>query len=125
VTHNGVEMVALVEELQVAQSELRDITAQGTMDAQGPLLQVLKVELLSEIKQVAEHVRQIRWLLQEMREKESDCNASEDGTREPEQELKGRFAPSLMEQVEELVRTKLSDQKGRRVNVEQEEDLNG
>jgi hypothetical protein len=106
VTHSGVELGALVEELQTAQSELNEMSTQGLMDGQRPLLRVLKVELLGEIKQVAEHVGQIRWLLQEIREKDSECDPR-DGT----QVLGERNPPSLMDQVEELVRAKLRDGK--------------
>jgi len=106
VTHSGVELGALVEELQAAHSELNEMSAQGLMDGQRPLLRVLKVELLGEIKQVAEHVGQIRWLLQEMRERDAEADPR-DGT----QLLRERNPPSLMDQVEELVRIKLRDDK--------------
>jgi len=106
VTHSGVEISALVEELQAAHAELSEMTTQGIIDGQRPLLRVLKVELLGEIKQTAEHVRQIRWLLQEMREKDV-----ESGAKDADPIARERSAPSLMDLVEDLVRSKLRDQK--------------
>ena len=105
-THSGVELSALLEELQAAHSELNQMSAQGLMDGQRPLLRVLKVELLGEIKQVAEHVGQIRWLLQEMRDKDVEGDP-----RDCSQVLRERNPPSLMDQVDELVRTKLRGEK--------------
>jgi len=101
VTHSGVELNSLVEELQAADSELSKMAEQGLMDGQRPLVRVLKVELLGEIKQAAEHVAQIRWLLQEIREKDGVSDS-----KDAVQMLRERNAPSLLDRVEEMVRAK-------------------
>jgi len=104
VTVNDTGMNALVEELQAAQGELEDAVSRGLLEGQRSLLRVLKVELLGQINEVAEHVRKLRWLLHEMVEKESDEELVETlrVLREP-------GGVTFVEQVEAIVSAKLSE----------------
>jgi hypothetical protein len=77
--------------------------SRGLLEGQRPLLRVLKVELFGQIKEVAEHVRQLRWLLHEMVEKENDEDLAE--TLRVMREGAGT---SFVEQVEAMVSAKLS-----------------
>ena len=101
--HSDVEIAGLVEELKAAQQEAHTARAQGLLDAQPPLLRVLKVELLGQIRAVALHVQQLRHHLGEVMEKETDqprlpasCEAG---------------APTMFEQVESIVTAKVRDEK--------------
>ena len=67
------------------------------------MLRVLKVELFGQIKEVAEHVRQLRWLLHEMVEKENDEDLAE-----TLRVMRERAGTSFVEQVEAMVSAKLS-----------------
>jgi len=72
VKYSDIEIAGLVEELKAAQEEAHSAIDQGLLDAPRPLLRVLKVELLGQIRAVATHVRQLRQLLHEVMEKETD-----------------------------------------------------
>ena len=101
---SNLEMSELVEELQAANHEIKDAVAWGLLEGRGPLLRVLKVEPLGQPKEVAEHVRQLRWLLHEMVEKENDEDLTETlGV------LHERGGATFVEQVEALVSAKLNE----------------
>src|SRR5437899_6643028 len=102
-TVSNIEMSELVLELQAANEELRGAVSRGLLEGQRPLLRVLKVELFGQIKEVAEHVRQLRWLLHEMVEKENDEDLAE-----TLRVMRERAGTSFVEQVEAMVSAKLS-----------------
>jgi len=103
VKYSDIEIAGLVEELKAAQEEAHSAIDQGLLDAPRPLLRVLKVELLGQIRAVATHVRQLRQLLHEVMEKETD-QAPLPTSYEP-------GAPTMLEQVESIVRAKARDDK--------------
>ena len=105
-TVSNIEMSELVLELQAANEELRGAVSQGLLEGQRPLLRVLKVELLSQIKEVGEHVRQLRWLLREIMEKENNEDLAE-----TLRVLRERGGATFFEHVEALVSAKLSSRK--------------
>ena len=92
-TVSNIEMSELVLELQAANEELRGAVSQGLLEGQRPLLRVLKVELLGQIKEVGEHVRQLRYLAETLRV------------------LRERGGATFFEHVEAIVSAKLSSRK--------------
>ena len=106
-TVSNIEMSELVLELQAANEELRGAVSQGLLEGQRPLLRVLKVELLGQIKEVGEHVRQLRWLLREIMEKENN----EEDLAETLRVLRERGGATFFEHVEAIVSAKLSSRK--------------
>jgi len=106
VTVSNIEMSELVLELQAANEELRGAVSQGLLEGQRPLLRVLKVELLGQIKEVGEHVRQLRWLLREIMENEYNEDLAE-----TLRVLRERGGATFFEHVEAIVSAKLSSRK--------------
>src|SRR5579864_7257834 len=106
VADSNTEITALIAELKAAQQEVQAASAQGILDAQRPLLGVLKVELAGRIKALAGQVRQRRWLLRELLENEADQQLLKTVRL-----LREQGAPTLVEQVEAIVTAKSTDQK--------------
>ena len=100
----SMEMGALIAELQRAQHDLELAADSGSLQSQQPLVRVLKIELLNQMKTVGEHMRQLRWLIAQMLTKESDNSPSQTSM------LSGAMAgASLVEQVDAMVTVALGD----------------
>lgn len=100
----SMEMGSLIEELQRAQHDLDVAAGSGTLESQRPLVRVLTIELLNQIKTVGEHMRQLRWLVSQMLSNSSDNSAAQEGLVPC---LVG--SASLVEQVDAMVTAALGD----------------
>ena len=103
------EIAAVIAELKVAQEEVQTARAQGLFDSERPLLRVLKVELLARVKTIAGQTQQLRWLLQEVLEKETDGELLKTLRL-----LREQGTPTMVEQVEAIVKAKSDDQKAQK-----------
>ncbi len=100
----GAEMGLLIEELQAARRELDLAAVSGGLDAQRPALRVLKVEVLNHIKNTAESIRQLRWLITQMLANESEAELGKTLSL-----LRDCGGASLVEQVDAIVTAALGD----------------
>jgi hypothetical protein len=101
-SHSDTDMASLVEALHAAERELQTVRSTGLLDSRRPLIHVLKVELLGHIQEAATHIRQLRWLLREMSEKQS-----EEELAETLRQLRERATATFLEQVDAIVSARL------------------
>ena len=100
----SMEMGSLIEELQRAQHDLDMAADSGAFESQRPLVRVLKIELLNQMKTVSEHMRQLRWLVSQMLSNDSGNSAA------PEIGVPSMVGnASLVEQVDAIVTAALGD----------------
>jgi hypothetical protein len=98
------EMGVLIEELQRAQHDLDLAADSGALENQQPLVRVLKIEILNQMKTVGEHMRQLHWLIAQMLTKESNNSASQTSMLP-----RAIGSASLVEQVDAMVTVALGD----------------
>ncbi len=100
----GAEVEFLIAELQAARRELDVAAATGSLEAKQPALRVLKLDVLNHLKNTAESIRQLRWLITQMLANQSDAQLAETLSR-----LKDCGGASLVEQVDAIVTAALGD----------------
>ena len=104
VKHLSVELSSLVEELRRAQQEFEIAAGSGAIESHGPAFAVLKAELLNQMKASAEHMRQLRWLVKEMVDKDSDTHLAQTLSI-----LRERGGASFVEHVDAIIAAALGD----------------
>ncbi len=100
----GAEIEFLIGELQTARRELDAAAKDGSLDTKRPALRVLKIEVLNQLKNTAESIRRLRWLITQMLANESEAQLVHTLSQ-----LRDCGWASLVEQVDAIVTAALGD----------------